>query len=68
MSFYVDYDEMTELGFGIQSKIAGWTEQLQDIQTPIQSFIQMDSFRGTAARSVKDYLTEIYGTILLKNM
>ena len=65
MAFLIDYDEMTALGFGIQTKTSAWGEQLTDVQTAIQSIAQMGSFRGAAAQNAKCYLSEVHAMILV---
>jgi hypothetical protein len=64
LAFLVNYDEITNYGFGLNTKKHAWQEQLGDVAKSVNSFIQMDSFKGAAAQSVKTqslYSTPRYG-------
>ncbi|MDR0459807.1 MAG: hypothetical protein LBG68_05045 [Coriobacteriales bacterium] len=63
-AFVIDYDEMTDFGFRMQSQVSTWGEQLGAIRDQLEVITGMDSFKGRAAESVKSYLSEIHYVIL----
>ncbi|MFZ2539573.1 MAG: T7SS effector LXG polymorphic toxin [Oscillospiraceae bacterium] len=64
-AFLVKYDDITSTWFHANSKISGWTGQLDQVANQLKSFIEMKPFEGAGADSVKSYLSDVHYTILI---
>ncbi|MDR2896647.1 MAG: LXG domain-containing protein, partial [Propionibacteriaceae bacterium] len=64
MGFSVDYDELTTLGFSVQTKLGGWGEQLTAIQGAMDALVGLESFQGSGAQAVKTYVSEVHAVII----
>ena len=63
-NFLVDYDELASFGAEMNIKLNSWNQQLNEVHHSIDRFVQMESFRGAAANSMKSYLSEVHFAIV----
>ena len=64
MGFYVRLDDIRVVNEGTNQQIAKWQEQLTNTQGAIQRILEMNSFQGTAADSVKAYFNEVHALLM----
>lgn len=64
MSFLIKYDDITNTWFQTTGKMKAWGEQLASVQERLGTFLEMSSFQGTTAESLKCYIGEVHSSIL----
>jgi hypothetical protein len=64
MGFHVKFDDVTAFGFFKDGKIAEWSGQLDELGTAFSRIMDMTSFQGEAAASVKNYLSQVHVTAM----
>lgn len=63
MAFLIKYDDITNVYLFSNSKVSGWSKQLQNLKTGMTEFSALTSFQGAAADNVRSYLQDVHGTI-----
>ncbi|MBE5969314.1 MAG: hypothetical protein E7242_03695 [Lachnospiraceae bacterium] len=63
-NYKIKYTSMYDFYGKAMSKTAQWLNSLEQIGASINQFTGMDSFKGQAADSMKQYFSEVHGTIL----
>lgn len=65
MAFRVLYDDITYTFLQNRVKMGEWSEQMSGIANSLNLFIGLDSFKGTTAENMKNYLADVHFTILI---
>lgn len=65
MAFRVKYDDITYTYLQNSSKISQWNEQMSAIAESLNMFLGLESFKGTTASCLKNYLADVHFTILV---
>ncbi|MDR2487587.1 MAG: LXG domain-containing protein [Clostridiales Family XIII bacterium] len=64
MQLRILYDELASFQKSFNEKTALWGTNLEALSNNTKRLVEMDSFRGSTAESVKHYLTEVHYTAL----
>lgn len=64
MGFYVRIDDLRGISETTGSKINQWKSSLDAVQKKVDNIINMDSFQGDAADSIKNYYKEVYALLM----
>ncbi len=65
MDYYkIKYSSMDQFYGMISQKINGWYSQLNRIERSLNQFVEMESFQGNTADSIKTYIQEVHGILL----
>ncbi|MDR2546440.1 MAG: LXG domain-containing protein [Lachnospiraceae bacterium] len=67
MSYRIDYQEMISFHYAIQGFTNNYKVGLEELTKSVREFIYMDSFKGTTAKQVKDYMNEV-NRLVIKGM
>lgn len=64
MGFYIKYDDIRALMDTTQGQISTWENELKDVSLKLTNIQNMSGFQGSAAVSVKTYISEVHTVIL----
>ena len=64
MGFYVKKDDLRQVRSTVRTQFSEWNEKLNQIEETLKGICGLDSFQGSAAQSVKCYLSEIHMLVL----
>ena len=62
--YKIKYEAMDELCVTMNSRISEWSKQLDAWEKAYTKLVEMSDFKGKTAEAIKDYFTQVHGTIL----
>lgn len=64
MALIIKYDDIASLLSASSSQFSGWSENLGDVKNNFEVFVNMESFSGMTATSLKSYITDVNQTVI----
>lgn len=64
MGFIIKYDDMTHFNRSCNNQLANWKGNVEDLETKLTTFTNMESFSGGSSENIKAYIAETNSTVL----
>ena len=64
MSYHIKYDDISNTGYAVTGQLSQIDTQLAQVKRALKGLVDLDSFKGTTATSIKDYIKEVHYSLL----
>jgi len=64
MALIIKYDDIESLLSASSSQFLGWNENIGDVKNILEAFVNMESFSGMTATSLKSYIGDVNQTVI----